>query len=71
MDPARLTYMVNQIAKNLAVHGEDEAIAATAQHIKDFWSPAMRKQLIAAANGDAAASLDAIAARAVKVLESR
>jgi formate dehydrogenase subunit delta len=70
MDPARLIYMANQIAKNFAVRGEAEAIQATAAHIKDFWNPAMRAQLIAAANGSSAASLDALAAKAVIVLES-
>jgi len=45
MDIERLTYMANQIARNFAVQGETAAVAATAQHIRDFWDPRMRKQL--------------------------
>lgn len=41
MDIAQLTYMANQIARNLAAQGDGEAIAATAQHIRDFWDPRM------------------------------
>jgi formate dehydrogenase subunit delta len=46
MDIDHLTNMANQIARNLAAQGEDAAIAATAQHIRDFWDPRMRKQLV-------------------------
>lgn len=41
--PERLAYMAGQIARNLA-HEPDPA-AATAQHIRSFWSPAMIAQL--------------------------
>ena len=47
MDPARLIYMANQIAKNLAAQGEAKAVAATAQHIKLFWEPRMKAQILA------------------------
>ena len=42
MDLARLQYMADQIARNFAVQGEEAAIAATAQHIRDFWDPRMK-----------------------------
>lgn len=45
MDASHLTYMANQIARNLAAQGEDAAIAATAQHIRDFWDPRMKAAL--------------------------
>ena len=51
MDPARLTYMANQIARNLAAQGEVAAIAATAQHIRDYWDPRMRAGLLASDPG--------------------
>jgi formate dehydrogenase subunit delta len=47
MDSARLIYMANQIARNLAAQGEAAAIAATAQHIRDFWDPRMTAAIMA------------------------
>jgi formate dehydrogenase subunit delta len=65
MDHARLVHMVNQIAKNFAVEGEDAAVAATAQHLRDFWDPRM-KAAILKCNGS---MLSPIAAQAVLSLE--
>lgn len=48
MDLARLTYMANQIARNFAVQGDDAAISATCDHLKRFWDPRMRRQIMAA-----------------------
>ncbi|MGB7656536.1 MAG: formate dehydrogenase subunit delta, partial [Novosphingobium sp.] len=39
--------MANQIAKNLAVQGEAEAIELAHQHIKDFWDPRMKAAILA------------------------
>ena len=61
MDVQRLVYMANQIARNFAAQGEDAAVAATAQHIADYWDPRM-KAAIGSADGT---SLDPIARRAV------
>ena len=61
MDLERLTYMANQIARNFAAQGENAAIEATAQHIRDFWDPRMKSAIFA---GDKAA-LDLIARAAV------
>jgi formate dehydrogenase subunit delta len=47
MDIAQLQYMVNQIARNLAAGDEQKAIAATAQHLTDFWDPRMRAAILA------------------------
>ncbi len=65
MDVARLTYMANQIARNLAAGGEDAAIAATAQHIVNYWEPRMKAAILA---GDRSA-LEPIARAAVERLE--
>ena len=46
MDIANLHYMANQIARNLAAGGEDAAIAATAQHLTDFWDPRMKAAIL-------------------------
>lgn len=60
----RLIYMANQIARNLAVLGQDEAVAMTADHIRSFWDPAMKKRIraLAAARPEA---LSPIAAAAI------
>ncbi len=65
MDLARLHYMANQIARNLAAQGEDAAIAATAQHIRDFWDPRMKAAIM---SGDRA-PLDPIARAALERLD--
>lgn len=65
MDAAHLAYMANQIARNLAVQGEEAAIAATAQHIRDFWDSRMKHAIL---QGDRAA-LNPIAKAAVERLQ--
>ena len=37
--------MANQIAVAFQAYPEDQAITETANHIKSFWDPRMRKQL--------------------------
>lgn len=51
----RLVYMLNQIARNFAAIGHDQAAAATADHIASFWDPRMmaRIRVLAAAEPDA------------------
>ncbi len=61
MDLERLTYMANQIARNLAAQGEEAAVQATCQHLKDFWDPRMKAAILA---GDRS-MLDPIAKAAV------
>ena len=57
----RLRYMADQIARNFAVRGEAEAIAATAEHIALFWDPRMKAAILA----DDRSRLSPIAAAAV------
>ncbi len=64
MDVKQLHYMVNQIARNLAAGGESAAIAATAQHIIDFWDPRMKAAILSADHS----SLEPIARAAVERL---
>jgi formate dehydrogenase subunit delta len=63
MDLDRLTYMANQIARNLAPQGE-AAAEMTYQHLRDFWDPRM-KAAILSSNRD---GLDPIARSAVELL---
>jgi formate dehydrogenase subunit delta len=47
-----LIKMANQIADNLAF--QDDAVERTADHLRRFWAPSMRQQLLdySAAGGD-------------------
>ena len=47
MDLTRLHYMANQIAREFAAQGEAEAVAATANHLRLFWDPRMKAQILA------------------------
>ena len=64
MEIERLTYMANQIARNLAPQGEEEAIELTFQHLRDFWDPRMKTAML----GGTRAGLDPIARVAVEKL---
>jgi formate dehydrogenase subunit delta len=65
MDIGKLRMMANQIARNLAVQGEATAVAATAQHIKDFWDPRMKAAIFA----DDLSGVDPIAKAAIAQLK--
>ena len=43
MSPEKLVYMANQIGKFFAHGPEEEAVFNTADHLKKFWDPRMRK----------------------------
>ena len=64
MDITHLAYMADQIARNFAVQGEEAAVAATAQHIRDYWDPRMT----AAIKGAERAALSAVVAKVVERL---
>jgi formate dehydrogenase subunit delta len=51
MEAAKLARMANDIANNFAVLGKAEAISSTANHIRMFWDPRMRKQAFAMVGG--------------------
>jgi len=38
----KLVYMANQIARNFGALDHDAAVAATADHIVQFWDPRMK-----------------------------
>ena len=48
MELERLRYMADQIARNFASQGEQEAIAATAEHIRLYWDPRMKAAILGA-----------------------
>jgi formate dehydrogenase subunit delta len=63
----KLVMMANQIARNLAVQGEEDAIAGTADHITRFWDPRMRAAIVAHL-ADGGADLAPLARAAVERL---
>ena len=65
----KLIRMANEIARNLRSQPGDGAVAATADHIRSFWTPGMRASLIAHAkeHGD---GLDPIAMQALRLLST-
>ena len=64
MDLAKLRYMADQIARNFAAIGHDDAVAASADHLAKFWDPRMKAALLA----DDPAALSPIARGAVALL---
>ncbi len=46
MSPDKLIHMANQIGRAFAYEGHDKAVAATAEHIRNFWEPRMRAAIL-------------------------
>jgi formate dehydrogenase subunit delta len=67
MDPAKLARMANDIANNFAVLGDEVAISSTANHIRMFWDPRMRRQAFAMIKGGES-SFNEIARQALEKL---
>ncbi|MBI1206373.1 MAG: formate dehydrogenase [Azospirillum sp.] len=51
-DGKRLAMMANQIALFFAIYPTEEAAAAVANHINQFWGRAMRRQFLASFSAD-------------------
>jgi formate dehydrogenase subunit delta len=69
MQRDELIRMANQIARFFEPYPEDEAMAGIAEHLKKFWTPAMRAQLIryARATSD---GLEPLVARTIAQLDA-
>lgn len=70
MRAEKLTMMANQIAAFFKAQGEAAAPAAIADHLKKFWDPGMRADIVAHLDkgGD---NLEPLAAKAVELLRVR
>jgi formate dehydrogenase subunit delta len=44
--PEKMVHMANQIALFFAAYPREEAIAGVADHLRKFWEPRMRRQLL-------------------------
>jgi formate dehydrogenase subunit delta len=69
MSPEKLAYMANQIARFFAHQGEDQAAASTADHLRRFWEPRMRKAIFDYVEAGGGA-LQPIALQAVRALKA-
>lgn len=67
----RLVAMANQIGGFFASTSDpDEAAQAVAQHLKSFWVPAMRHELIAYQKGGGSGLTDVVS-KALQILETQ
>jgi formate dehydrogenase subunit delta len=71
MDIHHLVTMANQIADFFATSNPDraEAVSATAHHLRSFWDPRMRREIIAHLNAGNGKDLNEVARDAVRMLE--
>lgn len=66
-DTRELVRMANQIADFFGAYPEAEAVEGIADHIKDFWTPAMRSDMARYMDGGGA-GVRPLAARALSLL---
>ncbi|MFI5099726.1 MAG: formate dehydrogenase subunit delta [Actinomycetes bacterium] len=69
-----LVRMVNQIAANVAHHSPEEAAELVAAHLRSFWAPPMRADILAyldSGGGAGGAGLDPIAREGLELLRAR
>lgn len=70
MSRERLIYMANQIGKFFASQGEQNAVYEIADHLKKFWDPRMRDDILI--HLDAGGSgLDPLVLKAVQELRNK
>lgn len=46
MSPEKMVHMANQIATFFKTQPGEDPVAKTAAHLRDFWEPRMRAQLL-------------------------
>jgi formate dehydrogenase subunit delta len=66
MSHDKLAYMANQIGRFFAHQKDDQAVASINDHIRKFWDPRMRKQILEELN---TVELDPRVRRAVEQLK--
>ena len=68
MSDQRLVYMANQIATYFRSAPKEEAVASTLSHVKQFWEPRMRRQILEHLSTHDGAGLNDIALAAIQQL---
>lgn len=46
MEPEQIVHMANQIALFFAGYPKEQAVSSVTDHLKKFWEPRMRRQII-------------------------
>ncbi len=64
----KLVYMANQIGKFFVSQGDEQAVPGIVDHLKKFWDPRMRAQILAHLDAGGA-GLDPPVRRAVEQLK--
>lgn len=60
LDDHRLVHKVNQIALFFEPYPRETAVEGVVDHLKKYWTPAMRQQLVAFAASERAGQLHAL-----------
>ncbi len=68
MSVDRLVYMANQIGKSFAHEGPDRAVTSIAEHLRLYWVPRMRADLIAHGRSNGGSDLEPLVWRALQTL---
>jgi len=72
MDTHNLIVMANRIGDFFAAQPDrDEALAGIAEHLRKFWVPRMRSEILAVLGTDAGAELDEIVVAALTTHRAR
>ncbi|MBW8757727.1 MAG: formate dehydrogenase subunit delta [Burkholderiales bacterium] len=72
MDTHNLIVMANRIGEFFVAQPDrDEALAGIAEHIRKFWVPRMRSEILAVLGTDAAAELDDVVVAALTTHRAR
>ena len=66
MSPDRLIYMANQIGKFFRTQGPGKVVPGVADHIRKFWDPRMRQDLLHHLEAAEGAGLDPFILEAIR-----
>jgi len=69
VDPARLVYLANQIAKFFHAQGEAAAAAGVEDHLRKFWDPRMRREIVSHLEAGGAGLLPAARAAVARLAD--
>ena len=66
----RLVHMANQVASFFGSYSEAEAIAGTFNHLKSFWDPRMRREILHWVDENQGDGLSALVLEAIRTRRS-
>ncbi|MFQ5562415.1 MAG: formate dehydrogenase subunit delta [Parvularculaceae bacterium] len=69
MERADLIRMANQISQFFEAYGEEEAVEGVANHLRMFWAPRMRCDLVAALKENTDGARPAVVSAAAKLAD--